>query len=176
MSTRTNEEIVEDYKQRPTNKVFNELLEKNQGLIKNLAFSFSKGNDQEDWEQEATLVMLKMAQEYRPGSCKFATLLTTAIKNRFISYLKNQPNPAKFVELPYASNMPAKARKPGQTDDLIYALNKLPKWRRDVVMKVYFSGEKATHSDRQVAYLATGALRRHLDHEPKPVAWSSKRL
>jgi DNA-directed RNA polymerase specialized sigma24 family protein len=174
---RTNEEIVGDYQRKPTNKVFNELLEQNMGLISKLAFEYSSvGAEREDLEQEATLVMLKIAQVFDPAhECKFATFLTKAIKNRFSTYHKQNPDPVNIVELDCAKNVQVKQRHPGEIIDLMDAIGSLPVWRRNAITKVYFSKGLPSRSDKQIALTTKPLLRQFLEKKPTPYASRSKR-
>ncbi len=171
----TNEELVAEFKRTKSNRIFEELLNQNIGTIKKLSIENFQ-SDYEDWEQEAKIATLKAANDFDPmRGVKFITLMTKYIKTQFLSFRHKYRNDFRNVPLEEAKDVQDKAVEAGQSRDLHSAINQLSSWKKRAVVKVYFSQERHSPSEKQQAWTALPTLRRHLDFQSKTASYQSKR-
>jgi RNA polymerase sigma factor (sigma-70 family) len=159
----TNEELVSLY--QTTGRGFDELLLKNSGVIRRLFSTFtSDPNEIEDYFQEGCISLEKAAREFKTElGFRFSTFAWTIIRNRFLSLKGKKEKTVQTVSI-LKKDFAAKTSDPWQTGDLSAAINLLPGYQRNSVMKVYFSN-KFNRSDLVIAKRAMPNLKRLLSEK-----------
>lgn len=167
----SNEELVSQY--QITGRGFDELLSKNSGMIRRLFSSFNPdANDIEDFLQEGAIALERAARafDFKQNNL-FSTFAWRTILNRFIAMKKKKDRRISTVAI-LKKDFIGKTTEPGQTKDLSDAINLLPEYQRNSVMKVYFSGQY-TRSDHVIAKRAMPALKKILSEPKTPFEMSA---
>ena len=161
----SNEDLVKEYQKTKSNNCFKKLMENNQGLVHKIANSFVNNiSNLEDYVQEGWVAFERAARKFDESrETKFSTIATTIIKNHLIQYKKNN-NPRDIIFIPIDKIQPQihYDRKAGQALDLDYALERIPPYQRNSILKCYFSNETLTKTDLTISRLARINMRKIL--------------
>ena len=161
----SNENLVKEYQKTKSNNCFKKLMMNNQGLIHKIANSFANNiSDLEDYVQEAWIAFEKAARKFDESRCtKFSTIAVTIIKNHLIQYKKNNnPKDIIFIPLEKVQSLIYKDRNPCQGSDIDYALDKIPPYQKNSILKCYFSNENITKTDLTISRLARINMKKFL--------------
>lgn len=168
METDSNETLVAEYQKTRSTIAFNELLQKNTGLLKNLCRSFIQNESEaEDYYQEGRIAFERAARTFKHDrNTKFLTWASYLIKHQLINY-KHLMHPKGLLFTPLeAHHYPSYKENYGEIVDLKFALSKLSDWKRQAVIRHYFFS-KSSRSDKQISKKARDEMLLILERPPR---------
>ena len=165
----SNEELAIQYQETKSNKVFNELMDQNIGLVKIICQGFVQNKDEEqDFHQEAFIAFERAAKTFKcEKNVKFTTWAAFLIKNQLIAF-KDLMHPRGLYFTPLeVTHYPSYKENYGAILDLKTALAKLPNWKRNAVTKHFFSSGPVTRSERMMSQWARDDMKVFLERPPR---------